>query len=260
MKYFSIGKKIVLYWDKYQCDSYDIFLDGLKIGKSVFSFYELEFNDYYFHSVEIKYIKNNNIVKSIIKKVKIKKINKVIDVTKPPYNAIGDGKTLNTTSLQKAIDDCKSNQQIYIPSGIFLTGALTLHSNMELFVEKGGMLKGTSNVNDYLPMIDSRFEGIERKTYKSLINIGTLNHKVGYNIKNIKIYGNGTIIGGGVELLYNTMNIKGKNETEKKDNLQKSADDNSLFANKHWRQRGRLFQISNANNIIETYKKYVCKP
>lgn len=48
-----------------------------------------------------------------------------------------------------------------MPEGVFLTGALRLHSDMELYLEEGAVLQGTAEVSDYLPKIKSRFEGIE---------------------------------------------------------------------------------------------------
>ena len=60
-----------------------------------------------------------------------------LDVTAAPYFAVGDGKTMNTAALQKAIDDCTENECVYFPAGVCLTGALRLHSNMELYLDEG---------------------------------------------------------------------------------------------------------------------------
>ena len=60
----------------------------------------------------------------------------MIDITKPPYNAVGDGVTLNTEKIQAAIDACGKNQCVYIPAGDFMTGSLFLHSDMEVYLEK----------------------------------------------------------------------------------------------------------------------------
>ena len=40
---------------------------------------------------------------------------------------------------------------VYVPAGTFLTGALTLHDHMELYLEEGAVLQGSSNPEDYLP-------------------------------------------------------------------------------------------------------------
>ena len=43
--------------------------------------------------------------------------------------------------------------------GRFLTGALRLHSDLEIYLAKGAVLQGTTNIHDYSPRIPSRFEG-----------------------------------------------------------------------------------------------------
>ncbi|MCR5724230.1 MAG: glycoside hydrolase family 28 protein [Treponema sp.] len=123
-----------------------------------------------------------------------------IDVSAPPFNACGDGKTLNTAALQAAFDSCGSGQCVYIPRGVFLTGALRMHSGMELYLEEGAVLQGTNDPKDYLPLIHSRFEGIEQDCYASLLNLGELNRTAPYNCRDVLIYGKGTIASGGAEL------------------------------------------------------------
>ncbi len=97
-----------------------------------------------------------------------------IDISAAPYLAVGDGAELNTERIQRAIDDCGAEDAVYVPEGIFLTGALRLHSNMELYLEEGAVLQGTADVSDYLPKIPSRFEGIEMQCYSSVLNLGNL--------------------------------------------------------------------------------------
>lgn len=68
---------------------------------------------------------------------------------------------------------------------------------MTLFIENGGVLKGSTDTADYLPLIYNRFEGWELNTYASLINAGVLNRNGTYNVVNLRITGGGTIEGGG---------------------------------------------------------------
>ncbi|MBB3186962.1 glycosyl hydrolase family 28 protein [Microbacter margulisiae] len=123
---------------------------------------------------------------------------KIINVNN--FGAKGDGVTDNTKAIQQAINACPKFGTVLIPKGTFLSGALFLKSNMTLEITKGGVLKGSSNIDDYLPMINNRFEGWELKSYASLINAGIINHKGGFSIKNLSIKGEGTISGGGGKL------------------------------------------------------------
>ena len=82
-----------------------------------------------------------------------------------------------------------------MPAGDFLTGALRLHSDLEIYLAKGAVLQGTTNIHDYSPRIPSRFEGTEMRCYSSLLNAGDMNHKTGPNCRNIIIRGRGTICG-----------------------------------------------------------------
>lgn len=148
---------------------------------------------------------------------------KIVNVVS--YGAKGDGRTLNTRAIQNAIDDCPLFGTVVIPSGKFVSGALYLKSNMTLQIDKGGVLQGSDNVEDYLPMMKNRFEGWEMETYSSLINAGTLNNKSGYTTENISIKGYGTIRGGGGEL--------GK----------------KMIDSKGIRSRGRLILLMNCKNI-----------
>ncbi len=120
-----------------------------------------------------------------------------IDITKHPYEAVGDGEKINTESIQKAIDDCGEGEAVYIPEGIFMTGALRLHSDMELYLEKGAVLQGMAEVSDYQPKIKSRFEGIEMDCYSSVLNLGFLDAGEDFGCKNVVIRGHGTVASGG---------------------------------------------------------------
>lgn len=132
----------------------------------------------------------------------------VIDVTKAPYFAVGDGKTLNTAAIQRAIDDCGVGECVLIPRGDFMTGSLFLHSNMELRLEEGAILHGTERVSDYEPKIKSRFEGIEMMCYAALLNVGNLDREAGVTCRNVRITGKGTVMGGGINLAKNVIAVE----------------------------------------------------
>lgn len=67
------------------------------------------------------------------------------------HGAHGDGRTLNTIALQKAIDEAASSGggTVVIPAGDFLTGGLVLRSRITLHLEPGAILRGSPRVEDY---------------------------------------------------------------------------------------------------------------
>ncbi|NMM93082.1 glycosyl hydrolase family 28 protein [Bifidobacterium oedipodis] len=172
-----------------------------------------------------------------------------IDVSLPPYNAVGDGHTMNTAAIQQALDDCDATSRVVIPAGVFLTGALRMHSDSELHVLAGGVLQGSARPQDYEPRIWSRFEGTECECYASLINIGYLDHESAPTTRNVRLSGDGEIRGGGVALMRATI------ERERKlmaDRLETMADYIATCENSDTipgRVRGRLVNISNAENV-----------
>jgi exo-poly-alpha-galacturonosidase len=145
------------------------------------------------------------------------------------YGAIGDGHTLNTKSIQSAIDACPPDGVVQIPAGVFLSGALFLKSEMTLEIGGGGTLKGSARPADYAPFVHSRIEGWEMATYASLINAGILNHTGEPSVRNISIRGRGTVSGGGAAL--------------------SDAIRNEYPGVKGLRSRGRLICLTNAANV-----------
>jgi polygalacturonase len=81
-----------------------------------------------------------------------------------------------------------------VPKGTFLSGAIFLKQGVSLLVEKDGVLKGTTNIDDY-PMIPTRWEGTEEPWTSSFINAEGLT--------DFTISGEGTIDGSGEEWLKN---------------------------------------------------------
>jgi polygalacturonase len=67
------------------------------------------------------------------------------------FGAVGDGKTLNTQSIQQAINKCRDNGggTVLIPQGIFISGTIQLYSNIDLHLEPGATLKGSDKISDY---------------------------------------------------------------------------------------------------------------
>ena len=250
--------EIALYWDKQwelkETAKYRILVNTVSVGmtdKTHFVLKKLTPESGY-HVVIERLDEADGVVEILFDEfLKTSKARRRIDVTKAPYNAVGDGKTLNTAALQKAIDDCKTGETVYIPQGTFLSGALKLHSDMELYVEEGALLQGTAAVKDYLPKIKSRFEGLNWNCYAALLNMGELDeNNYGFTCENVVIRGGGKIYGGGKALMDAVI------EEEKillKDFLEKNAEYVQSCDNPNVipaRARPRLINISNCRNVI----------
>ncbi len=105
------------------------------------------------------------------------------------FGVKGDGLTLNTNSIQRAIDYIHEEGggilEFYV--GRYLTGTLILKSNVTIHLHEGAVLLGSTNVYDY--NIDNRY------LYTSLL------YAVG--AENIAVTGKGVIDGQGDQLTYN---------------------------------------------------------
>jgi len=75
------------------------------------------------------------------------------------YRAVGDGKTINTSAIQRAVDACARNGggTVIVPAGVFLTGMVNLKSNVNFHVGPGAILQGIAKGAKYtsLLLIDS---------------------------------------------------------------------------------------------------------
>lgn len=88
------------------------------------------------------------------------------------FGAKNDGKTLNTISIQKAIDECaqKGGGTVSFLPGKYLTGSLFVKKGVNLNIGKSVEILGSQDLKDY-PEIDTRVAGIEMKWPAALINV-----------------------------------------------------------------------------------------
>lgn len=112
-------------------------------------------------------------------------MNNIID-----YGAVADGVTVCTRQIQRAIDLCEKGGTVYIPKGVFRSGALYLKSNMTLHFEEGAKLLGSDEISDF-PVKGFPFEGMDQLCYSSLLNTD------GARYENITIEGKGIIDANG---------------------------------------------------------------
>jgi polygalacturonase len=106
------------------------------------------------------------------------------------YGAIGDGITLDSPALQRALDAAAhiGGGTIFIPAGKYVVGSIFLRDNITLFIDAGAVLLGSQNLADY-PIVTMRWEGVTQPTHAPLI--------AGDGLKNIAVTGRGIIDGRG---------------------------------------------------------------
>jgi polygalacturonase len=87
------------------------------------------------------------------------------------FGAKGDGKTDCTKAFRKAIDACarSGGGRVVVPAGDFLSGAIHLKSNVNLHLAKGAVIRFSTNPKKYLPVVFTRWEGIECYNYSAFI-------------------------------------------------------------------------------------------
>ncbi len=107
------------------------------------------------------------------------------------FGAIANDSNLCTKAINSAIAKCsqKGGGTVIIPAGTFLTGAVHLKSNVNLHVSEGAILKFSTNTEDFLPLVHTRWEGNDVMNYSPLIYAN--------GQKNIAVTGKGTIDGSG---------------------------------------------------------------
>lgn len=109
------------------------------------------------------------------------------------YGAKGDGQSLNTKEINRALEACaeQGGGTVVIPEGVFLSGTLHMKSDVSLRLEKGAVLRGVSDKDAYFPYVPLRErEGADPGHYRwsrALI--------LGVGVTNVSIYGEGTIDG-----------------------------------------------------------------
>lgn len=112
------------------------------------------------------------------------------EVSITDFGAKGNGIIKNTDAFAKAIHDVSSKNggKVIVPRGIWLTGPITLKSNVNLHLEAGALIVFSTDFNDY-PLVETSFEGLNTIRCISPINANA--------VENIAITGSGIIDGSG---------------------------------------------------------------
>ncbi|MGO4770492.1 glycoside hydrolase family 28 protein [Flavobacterium sp. W22_SRS_FK3] len=156
------------------------------------------------------------------------------------YGSKGDGRTLNTTTIQKAIDAAFKNKGgcVVFPKGRFLSGSIVLKSNVTLYFEEESVLLGSTNPKDYFNM---DFEGrpVSPKNDDNSQMALILAHKA----NNITLKGKGTIDGQGLKLALNIDSLHHAGiAIDPKYSLRRNRPNETM--------RPKLFRFSQCDNVL----------
>ncbi len=106
------------------------------------------------------------------------------------FGAKGDGMVLCTEAFTKAIDAlvAKGGGKLVVPRGLWFTGPIVLKSNINLHIERGGIIIFSPDFNLY-PLVETSFEGFDTRRCQSPLSA--------QGATNIALTGEGVIDGSG---------------------------------------------------------------
>jgi polygalacturonase len=117
------------------------------------------------------------------------------------FGATGDGKTLDSPFINKAIEEAaaKGGGTIYFPAGTYLSTSIRLKSNISLYIDQGATILAASASDGY------QFDPAEPNIWGDSLQYQDFGHSHwhnsliwGENLQNISIMGPGTIWGKGL--------------------------------------------------------------
>ena len=94
------------------------------------------------------------------------------------FGAVGDNATINTAAIQRAIDAAAAAggeaHVLVPPQGVFKTGALSLASNVYLFLPSGATLQGCANFSAYTTVVGGDWDSWDVLHTRGAANTGVL--------------------------------------------------------------------------------------
>ncbi len=98
---------------------------------------------------------------------------------------------LGKMAIQAAVNDCANagGGTVIVSEGEWQSRAIHLSSNVHLKLEKGAVIQFSDKFEDYLPVVFTRWEGMECYNYSPLI--------YAKDCENIAVTGEGTLVGNG---------------------------------------------------------------
>ena len=107
------------------------------------------------------------------------------------FGAVSDTTMLSTEAIQQAIDRCSEagGGRVVVPAGMYMTGTLVLRSHVNLYLEQGATLYGSTRLEDYRPM---KTDYVSLRTQTATVQLLYADH-----VEDVSISGHGTIDGRG---------------------------------------------------------------
>ena len=148
------------------------------------------------------------------------------------FGGVGDGYTACTDAFARAVEACHNagGGRVTVPAGAWLTGPIHLKSNVDLHLERDATIRFSTNPADYLPLVFTRWEGVELMNYSPLI--------YAFEQQNIAVTGEGILDGQADNVHW--WPWKGKKEFGWREGTPKQAD-----------ARARLFAMGDAGTPVE---------
>ena len=117
-------------------------------------------------------------------------------MTSEQARLVGDGTTLNTERFQAAVNQLskKGGGVLLLKPGQYVTGTIEMKDNVELRLERGAEILGSTNPADYVDVTKTGAERLQPTSYLSLALIEA------NGARNIAITGEGVIDARGREV------------------------------------------------------------
>ena len=139
--------EIRLWWDERNektCDmKYRVYVNGkscVYTNKVYYNFKNLDCGREYEFEVQLV-DQNKQIVGKTEKfKASTRACRQTVDITKPPYCAVGDGQTDNTDTINKALKELRNDKILYFPLGVYVCEEFTFNGNINLRFDAGAVL------------------------------------------------------------------------------------------------------------------------
>ncbi|RZK38429.1 MAG: glycoside hydrolase family 28 protein [Pedobacter sp.] len=180
----------------------------------------------------------------ILKNIVAPKIsNEILILT--DFGAKGDSISDSKPAFDAALKVCKERKggRIVVPPGIYIVnGPIHMVDNSSLEIKKGAKLIFGANPEDYLPVVNTSWEGTFLRNYSPLI--------YAYQVNNVAIIGEGTIDGNGKDGFSKWYDLQKPSQTlSRKMNHDGTPIEKRVFGEGHY-LRPHLIQFYDCKNIL----------